>query len=185
MDNSYLQHYGIKGQKWGVRRFQDKSGRLTSAGKKRYNESYSFTTKRGEKLSLERYETPKLTRALAKVSPKVRTNVDNTYHYKLKNSKGKVVGDYQLHKDSPDEMNMVWGSVDQKYQGRGYMTAMMKQGELIAKKYGATKMTGEVVGNSPDMLHIAEKAGYVKLGEVRTQEVLDMWGGLTLIEKKL
>ena len=32
-----LYHHGIKGQKWGVRRFQRKDGTLTSAGKKRYN----------------------------------------------------------------------------------------------------------------------------------------------------
>jgi DNA-nicking Smr family endonuclease len=31
-----LQHHGIKGQKWGVRRYQNKDGSLTSAGKKRY-----------------------------------------------------------------------------------------------------------------------------------------------------
>lgn len=30
-----LYHHGIKGQKWGVRRFQDKKGRLTAAGKER------------------------------------------------------------------------------------------------------------------------------------------------------
>ena len=30
-----LTHYGIKGQKWGVRRFQRKDGTLTEAGKKR------------------------------------------------------------------------------------------------------------------------------------------------------
>lgn len=36
-----LYHHGIKGQKWGVRRFQDKSGRLTNAGKKRYSEDSS------------------------------------------------------------------------------------------------------------------------------------------------
>lgn len=33
---AYLCHHGIKGQKWGVRRFQNKDGSLTSSGKKRY-----------------------------------------------------------------------------------------------------------------------------------------------------
>lgn len=37
MDNNYLAHHGIKGQKWGVRRYQTKDGSLTSAGKKRYS----------------------------------------------------------------------------------------------------------------------------------------------------
>lgn len=33
-----LYHHGIKGMKWGVRRFQKKDGTLTNAGKKRYDE---------------------------------------------------------------------------------------------------------------------------------------------------
>nr|DAE20902.1 MAG TPA: hypothetical protein [Siphoviridae sp. ctgBD49] len=32
-----LYHYGVKGMKWGVRRFQNKDGTLTSKGKKRYS----------------------------------------------------------------------------------------------------------------------------------------------------
>lgn len=32
-----LYHHGIKGQKWGVRRYQTKDGSLTDAGKKRYS----------------------------------------------------------------------------------------------------------------------------------------------------
>ena len=31
-----LRHWGIKGQKWGVRRYQNKDGSLTPAGRKRY-----------------------------------------------------------------------------------------------------------------------------------------------------
>ena len=32
-----LYHWGIKGMKWGVRRYQNKDGTLTAAGKKHYN----------------------------------------------------------------------------------------------------------------------------------------------------
>ena len=38
MEKAYLIHHGIKGQKWGVRRFQNKDGTLTAAGKERYGE---------------------------------------------------------------------------------------------------------------------------------------------------
>ena len=34
---SDLRHHGIKGQKWGVRRFQNSDGSLTAAGRKRYS----------------------------------------------------------------------------------------------------------------------------------------------------
>ena len=38
MNDSYLQHHGIKGMKWGVRRFRNEDGTLTEAGKKRYGD---------------------------------------------------------------------------------------------------------------------------------------------------
>lgn len=34
----YLVHYGIFGQKWGVRRYQNEDGTLTEEGKERYNQ---------------------------------------------------------------------------------------------------------------------------------------------------
>lgn len=36
MKDDSLEHHGIKGQKWGVRRYQNPDGTLTSDGKKRY-----------------------------------------------------------------------------------------------------------------------------------------------------
>lgn len=37
-DLDYLAHHGIRGQKWGVRRFENANGTLTAAGKARYDD---------------------------------------------------------------------------------------------------------------------------------------------------
>ena len=36
MEGTYLVHHGIKGQRWGIRRYQNEDGSLTDAGRKRY-----------------------------------------------------------------------------------------------------------------------------------------------------
>ena len=43
--NGELYHHGIKGMRWGVRRFQYTNGRLTAAGKKRYLDGWHKPTK--------------------------------------------------------------------------------------------------------------------------------------------
>lgn len=35
MEMNYLEHHGVKGMKWGVRRYQNPDGTLTAAGRKR------------------------------------------------------------------------------------------------------------------------------------------------------
>ena len=98
---------------------------------------------------------------------------------------GKNVGDFQMYQKPDREMNIVWGSTKKQYRGRGYMQAATKLGEQIAKEHGNIKMTAELVGHSPDIHRIAKKQGWVKTGEIKTQDVIDMWGGLTLVEKQL
>lgn len=45
-----LYHHGIKGQRWGVRRYQNDDGTLTEAGKKRYAKMESYRSSELRKL---------------------------------------------------------------------------------------------------------------------------------------
>lgn len=60
-----LQHHGIKGQKWGVRRFQNADGSLTDAGRKRYGYNPKETKREFEKVK----RTYKITENGAKLRP--------------------------------------------------------------------------------------------------------------------
>ena len=51
MYDPYLAHYGVKGMKWGVRRYQNKDGSLTSEGKKHVS-----NYKRNQQLRKKKYE---------------------------------------------------------------------------------------------------------------------------------
>ena len=83
-----LYHFGIKGMRWGIRRYQNKDGTLTSAGKKRYSEDK--TNKKiktaekeytGEKLknAAESYRTKMIKKYMGKDPTKVAfyTNVSD------------------------------------------------------------------------------------------------------------
>lgn len=52
-ENTFLEHHGVKGMKWGVRRYQNSDGSLTSAGKKRAGDSLTAQqrTERNKKIA--------------------------------------------------------------------------------------------------------------------------------------
>ena len=54
-----LSHFGIPGMKWGVHRYQNADGSLTSAGKKRYNKLASKYAKSEKKKDKYKYKFDK------------------------------------------------------------------------------------------------------------------------------
>lgn len=66
-------HFGIKGMKWGQRRYQNKNGSLTPAGKKRYNNPHQSERKQPEKKTASQMTDAELQRAIS------RKRLENDY----------------------------------------------------------------------------------------------------------
>lgn len=80
MENNELYHHGVKGMRWGVRRYQNKDGSLTSAGKKRYDNDQtkkklssinSRTAAKIKKIRAEGKAKLKIAKAEAKAAAKI------------------------------------------------------------------------------------------------------------------
>lgn len=56
MPEEYLSHHGIKNQKWGQRRFQNKDGSLTPLGRVRYGKAAQASLEKQQKLQSKRLE---------------------------------------------------------------------------------------------------------------------------------
>ena len=64
--SEYLAHSGIKGQKWGIRRYQNPDGSLTPEGKKRYSRIRRFGSSLSTATKDELADMRKNTRKLIK-----------------------------------------------------------------------------------------------------------------------
>ena len=184
VDNE-LQHHGVKGQKWGVRRYQNKDGSLTPEGRKRYSDSIADTkvyTKKGVEVTLRKQPTTLISETIQKLSPSARENANHSDFVDITVG-GKRVGDLQLYRENPKSINVVWVSVNSKHEGNGYATTVMKAVVDHAKKQNLDTVTLEVPGISPNARHIYESIGFKAKGKISDDD--DSWGGLTAMELNL
>lgn len=81
-----LMHHGIRGQRWGIRRYQNPDGTLTEAGKKRYASTVDVAKNYGQ----QHADLEKMTRALTSGVPKgskilVPTEIKEQYRKNVEN----------------------------------------------------------------------------------------------------
>ncbi len=113
----YLAHHGIKGQKWGVRRYQNDDGTYTEAGKSRYlKKAERMVEKYESQRAKSRITTAKLNRRLSehkssdflyrkaqRESKKSRRILDKTAEYfkkELPNLSSRKLSDSELDRFS-------------------------------------------------------------------------------------
>lgn len=69
--NDFLLHHGIKGQKWGIRRYQNPDGSLTSEGMQRYRNSKIGYEINKKAISKEPYISEDIKKAISKTNSKL------------------------------------------------------------------------------------------------------------------
>ena len=144
-----LYHHGIKGQKWGVRRYQNKDGSLTKAGKERL--IYRNNIIRNDPYS---DDVNKIVNSLSDKEKKLLGaslnedwRIKDSEHYldQLTNISKTFI---QKHENMPVSMLEIWtngsdvGQIaiatlnDEKYRGKGYASKNVENAIKWVDRYG-------------------------------------------------
>ena len=185
-----LYHHGTKGQKWGIRRYQNPDGSLTPAGKKRYGTKANFEKVQKAKL-VAKGKDPKTLKSKAREKANARTEKELAKYRKKAGIKDepetqhqkKTIKDFSNEelKAMTDRMGIEKNFIDAKRNLASVQPQKANKGKEFAKdifenaiKPAAInagrdyieKAMKEALGIEPDEMEIlkkeAEKAGYKK-----------------------
>lgn len=137
-ESEYLAHYGIPGQQWGTRRFQNEDGSLTAEGRSRYGAMYGKDT----------YYAPKGKGSLKRYAfGNNRLGSSNFLGY--------------IHKGGQQGRTATVGGIYEKRAKKASEEGNMKKAEKNKKKYEAQRQAWEdrqmYIDNSSTGKGIAQK----------------------------
>lgn len=173
-----LQHYGVLGMKWGVRKDRgskksESSRSNSSSGKTKlsYKEKaeklrddtlgpneITRKTKNGETITISKTLPGRLAVFTTSRSDRIREGYTNGASFEIKDSSGKKVGDALIGAEG-DTLELGWIGIDKGSRGKGYATAVLSAAEEFGRAEGFTKMTLEAVPRE-DARHIYTSLGF-------------------------
>lgn len=141
--NDELYHHGIKGMRWGVRRFQNPDGSLTKAGMRRYGDKspYEVTTSDGDTFRVSK-------------GSKNNYNTRSSKVTKTWGQHNKEVDDAKANKQSDKPKSKYRQKLEAKYRAMGYDEK--HAAERAAKRIKTEKIIAATAG-----LTIAAASAYV------------------------
>lgn len=177
--NDELYHAGIKGQKWGVRRYQNPDGSLTPAGKRRYNKSVRKAEKADQKIrgiettrqrnklaydemnaqARDKYSDPKKAKKLAKAEALNKADYDTS----------EVINKYEIARQKAKKDKNFKNSTE-------YMKAKADYGKYSAQ----TMIYGDMGHRRIEQLKNLGKTEKQAKRKVLTESALGMIGGVAI-----
>ena len=167
MENNELQHWGIKGMKWGVRRYQNSDGTLTAAGKKRYNKELAklreekkvLENKRKTQAKLDKLDT--LEKEVKEMKSGKKPEPKETVEQKkerILNSRSPAALYKNAHLFSDDELTKAYNRLTTEKNIRELTPKEIDKGkEFLDEWSGKTKSIKELSSNTIDMYNNVAK----------------------------
>ena len=167
-----LSHYGILGQKWGVRRYQNKDGTLTSIGKQRLSEGASIFKKsskfemrmsNGETINAKPMPPPSMGKKLLNflLEDIIDLNDDAGYrgdaNYVLNNLQNRKIGELSLISKDSESVYLDWFKIEKNQRGKGYGVDIINSIIEKARNAGYSKIETDV---SKEVRPFYEKMGF-------------------------
>ena len=127
-EGQYLCHHGIQGMHWGVRRYQNKDGSLTKAGKrhrqKEYYKAFKYSAKSSRHDPVKNYEHGNYRRGYDIIPEDKREQLVKSYlkQYSARNKKQKEQYSHERYALAENTMKDLLG---EKYMKKlGYVNSM-------------------------------------------------------------
>lgn len=144
---NFIEHYGVKGMKWGVRRTPEQLGHRT-----RTNKDVDAIVKSMSKSDLE------------KLNLYEDYSHKNLVHRQLKKISDKPISFFDIS-DEDGYLNVSLGTRGgNEYRNKGYASAVTKQGvdwwEKNRSQYGDRKLSWWVLEDNKGSIRLAEKYGF-------------------------
>ena len=177
----YLEHYGVKGMRWGVRKDRD-APKKTSFRDEIHKQTVgqartSVVTKNGDRLSVIKEKPSRLGAAIGKMTG--TKPPDFVSSMRIEDSSGKKVGSFQMWRVDKNTVQGEWLEIKKSEQGKGYSKAALQSLLSQAKKDPEIKrVIAQVPQDAEAAKHIYGSLGFKKtktLGSTEMFGVIDEW----------